>query len=217
MHTALLAVIGVLLCSSVCVNAYTLSTSRIISHKHKRSMLYSSNSGSNNNNSGSSSSGSNSGRTYANDNNAYKKSYSPQVAKEREREKNFKEMDGKEWKSGYIFNNNSKNGPPRRMRNDPWWMRDEEKNNPRMLPEYKPWWVDTNTIVNDTWKVADLRKEAERRGIDPLGKKNELIERLVESSKTYSLTDDNFFNPIFTESNNDKLISRNCFPQTYNK
>lgn len=41
------------------------------------------------------------------------------------------------WKSGYVIVNDRKND---RLRNDPWWMREEEKNNPRMLPEYKPFW-----------------------------------------------------------------------------
>ena len=41
------------------------------------------------------------------------------------------------WKSGYVLVNDRKND---RLRNDPWWMREEEKNNPRMLPEYKPFW-----------------------------------------------------------------------------
>ena len=43
-------------------------------------------------------------------------------------------------------------------------MREEESNNPRILPAYKPWWVSDNTVVDDTWKVADLRIEATKRG-----------------------------------------------------
>lgn len=66
----------------------------------------------------------------------------------------------KDWKSGYVFNKHTQ----KKRRNDPWWMREEESNNPRILPAYKPWWVSDNTVVDDTWKVADLRAEATKRG-----------------------------------------------------
>lgn len=66
----------------------------------------------------------------------------------------------KDWKSGYVFNKHTQ----KKRRNDPWWMREEESNNPRILPAYKPWWVTDNVIVDDTWKVADLRLEATKRG-----------------------------------------------------
>ena len=44
------------------------------------------------------------------------------------------------WKSGYVLVNDRGNRGNRRLRNDPWWMQEEEKNNPRMLPEYNPVW-----------------------------------------------------------------------------
>jgi hypothetical protein len=66
----------------------------------------------------------------------------------------------KDWKSGYVFNKHTQ----KKRRNDPWWMREEESNNPRILPAYKPWWVTDNVIVDDSWKVADLRAEAAKRG-----------------------------------------------------
>ena len=52
------------------------------------------------------------------------------------------------WKSGYVIVNDRKND---RLRNDPWWMREEEKNNPRMLPEYMPFWrINRQKIVIGT-------------------------------------------------------------------
>lgn len=33
----------------------------------------------------------------------------------------------KDWKSGYVFNKHTQ----KKRRNDPWWMREEESNNPR--------------------------------------------------------------------------------------
>jgi hypothetical protein len=67
----------------------------------------------------------------------------------------------KDWKSGYVFNKQTQ----KKRRNDPWWMREEESNNPRILPAYKPWWVTDNVTVDETWKVADLRAEAIKRGM----------------------------------------------------
>lgn len=48
----------------------------------------------------------------------------------------------REWKSGKLFTRT-----PKSRRIDPWWMRDEEKNNPRMLPLYRPWWTQKGTNV----------------------------------------------------------------------
>lgn len=40
----------------------------------------------------------------------------------------------KEWKSGQVFGKQTRN----KRRNDPWWMRDEESNNPKIYPKYQP-------------------------------------------------------------------------------
>ena len=81
-----------------------------------------------------------------------------------------------------VWNNARNTRPQRRNRNnDPWWMRDEESNNPRILPKYKPWWFDLNLQnVDDSWKVPDLKIEAERRCIEGYKsmKKAELIAAL---------------------------------------
>ena len=80
----------------------------------------------------------------------------------------------KDWKSGYVFNKHTQ----KKRRNDPWWMREEESNNPRILPAYKPWWVTDNVIVDDTWKVAELRVEAAKRGEFIFEKKQVQLTRL---------------------------------------
>ena len=118
--------------------------------------------------------------------------------------------DIKVWQTGKIFNNNL---APRR-RNDPWWMRDEEKNNPKLLPEYKPWWLDSNQLVDESWKVNDLKAEANRRGIAEINglKKAELIQLLLVSTQANSLTDDNFTNPSYYKS--DK-VKPTCYPDVY--
>lgn len=53
----------------------------------------------------------------------------------------------KQWKSGYTLVNDKDRSNSRRLRNDPWWMREEEKNNPRILPEYKPSWLLLQSIA----------------------------------------------------------------------
>ena len=118
--------------------------------------------------------------------------------------------DVKAWQTGRIFNNNL---APRR-RNDPWWMREEEKNNPKLLPEYKPWWLESNPTVDDSWKVNDLKAEANRRGIEGINglKKAELIQLLLVSTQASSLTDDNFTNPSYHKSEKTKP---SCYPDIY--
>jgi hypothetical protein len=124
----------------------------------------------------------------------------------------------REWKSGYIFvdkkqDNNRRN--PRR--NDPWWMREEEKNNPRMLSPYKPWWLeeDETKKVSSSWKIAEMREEAERRGLqDTTGlKKDELLEKLKASQQSCDLSDDNFTEPEFVAAKETETPP--CYPQIY--
>lgn len=115
----------------------------------------------------------------------------------------------RDWKSGSTFRQ------PRSRRNDPWWMREEEKTNPRILPIYKPWWLD-NVLVNNSWKVADLRKEAARRGMEQdisKMKKAELIELLSKSSMEYDLSDRGFRAPVFQKFQQSELPP--CYPEVY--
>ena len=115
-----------------------------------------------------------------------------------------------DWKSGQVF----KGQQPRSRRNDPWWMREEEKTNPRVLPIYKPWWLD-NIFVDDSWKVADLRKEAARRGMTGTSamKKDELVQVLRESSEAYDLSNKAFKPPVFIKAKVEELPS--CYPEVY--
>ena len=61
----------------------------------------------------------------------------------------------------------------------------KERNNPRMLKPYNPWWMkgeDDKTNdkkVTAAWKIADLQAEAERRGITGIEglKKADLFDR----------------------------------------
>lgn len=115
-----------------------------------------------------------------------------------------------DWKSGQVF----KGQQPRSRRNDPWWMREEEKTNPRVLPIYKPWWLD-NIFVDDSWKVADLRKEAARRSMTGTSamKKDELVQALRESSEAYDLSNKAFKPPVFIKAKVEELPS--CYPEVY--
>jgi hypothetical protein len=115
----------------------------------------------------------------------------------------------KEWKSGQIFGKQTQ----RRGRNDPWWMREDEAKNPRILPAYSPWWMQ-NIQVDVNWKLADLQKEGARRGIDIKGmKKKELLAELQRLSSLYDLSDNGFVTAAYTV--NDSQKNRSCFPHVY--
>lgn len=67
--------------------------------------------------------------------------------------------------------------------------RDEEKNNPRIRPPYTPWWALGPPADMSGWKVAELRVEAEKRGLPHDGlKKGDLVEQLAKLNALYSLT-----------------------------
>eukprot|EP01038_Epipyxis_sp_PR26KG_P005621 gene5621-7763_t len=121
-----------------------------------------------------------------------------------------KGKDTEVWKSGYLLKKNDDN---RRRNNDPWWMREEEKTNPLFLPKYQPWWIKSNVMVNNSWKVLELRQEAKRRGLPTSGNKVELVEMLIESSKKYDLSDQNFHSSEFIPMS--KLKTNSCYPDVY--
>jgi len=125
----------------------------------------------------------------------------------------------KDWRSGNdVFKGDKQQQqqqqPGRSRRNDPWWMREDEKTNPRVLPAYKPWWLE-KVSVDDSWKVAELRKEAERRGMETAAgmKKAEILSALQESSATYDLSDNGFRAPFFKAHLPGELPS--CWPDVY--
>ncbi|KAJ1410924.1 hypothetical protein B484DRAFT_402786 [Ochromonadaceae sp. CCMP2298] len=117
----------------------------------------------------------------------------------------------KAWQSGYILNKRNDNSG-RRTRNDPWWMREEERNNPRIFPPYQPWWLEARP-VESSWKVADLREVAGKRGLDSTGLKADLIERINLSVASFSLSDDAFTVPIFVPVPDSELTR--CYPEVY--
>jgi hypothetical protein len=131
----------------------------------------------------------------------------------------------REWRSGEAFVAQRS----RQRKNDPWWMREDEMTNPRVLPQYEPWWfaeLDTvpagadggnlkgNIWVDDKWKLADLKLEAKRRGLVPAAKKELLISQLQESSRLHDLSDAGFIEAqVVPRSAFDESLS--CFPEVY--
>ena len=95
-------------------------------------------------------------------------------------------------------------------------MRDDERDNPKMLPAYKPWWAEVNiATANDSWKVADLKREAERRGLDTTGKlKADLVDLLASSSRMFDLSEEGYTAPVFT-ANDAKNELPACYPEVY--
>jgi hypothetical protein len=114
---------------------------------------------------------------------------------------------GRSWQSGKIFRDR-----PQRRRNDPWWMRDEEENNPRILPRYQPWWIGKVVDVDDSWKLPELKEEAKRRGLSAKGKKSELIAAINESSAILSMGDDGMVEGTFVDC---KATNLSCYPVNY--
>jgi len=102
-----------------------------------------------------------------------------------------------------------------RRSQDPWWMREEEKNNPRVLPVYKPWWAEDPVEVTDKWSVVDLKSECKRRSLlfPRSVKKGDLLEMLKDSNKKTTLTDEGFLIPIYKVSLPESEIS--CYPNCY--
>ena len=91
----------------------------------------------------------------------------------------------KQWNSGYI------NRGRKMQRNDPWWMRDEEKNNPRVLPRRIPWWFaePSSLEIPHTAKIADLKAIADARNINCEGlKKSEMFQKLKTLNDIYTMT-----------------------------
>jgi len=128
----------------------------------------------------------------------------------------------REWRSGEVFSQR-----PRQRKNDPWWMREDEMNNPRILPPYQPWWLEAtparpdaenpasgNILVNNSWKLIDLKAEAQRRGLRPETKKELLIAQLLESSRLHDLSDAGFVTVRVIRSSSISS-SLPCFPEAY--
>jgi hypothetical protein len=93
-------------------------------------------------------------------------------------------------------------------------MRADEENNPRMLPKYKPKWLEA-PVVDSTWKVKDLALEATRRGLPSRGKKDELIARInsATSSTVDLLSDDHFTSVVYTVPKSTSMPP--CYPEEY--
>lgn len=135
----------------------------------------------------------------------------------------------REWRSGEAFVAQRS----RQRKNDPWWMHEDEMNNPRVLPALQTWWfaehgtpssdsdtnadggnVKGNVWVDNDWKLVDLKAEAKRRGLVPAAKKELLISQLQESSRLYDLSNAGFVEAqIVPRSAFDKSLS--CFPEVY--
>jgi|EP01040_Poterioochromonas_malhamensis_P006181 hypothetical protein len=138
---------------------------------------------------------------------------SPQGSSKSSKWKNPSMME-RNWKSGNLFLQSS--GQGRRRAHEPWWMREDEANNPDMLPQYRPWWLINNCRVDDSWSLSELVEEAGRRSLDTTGSKAALLSRINESHFKFALLDENFTEPIIVDSavEGDRALAP-CYPEVY--
>lgn len=118
------------------------------------------------------------------------------------------------WRSGEILKKKRSTTFGTRL---PWWMKEEEKKNPNMLPKYEPWWMKSIELVDTKWNITDLKLEAKRRGLSPAGSKADLIAKLNENRRKYSLSDDNFTEAVFNPTFVDSSELPPCYPEVYEK
>jgi hypothetical protein len=115
----------------------------------------------------------------------------------------------------YRLKSTTESRPKKAAFTSAWWLTAGEFSNPKVAKPYNPWWLENNFLVNDSWKLPDLKREAKRRKLLTKGTKDELILRINESYHTYKLTDDNFTSPKFSSFDNQAIQS--CYPQVYEK
>lgn len=101
--------------------------------------------------------------------------------------------------------------PRYRVRDLPWWM--TEPHHPRILPVYRPWWVQPCPTVTKSWSHEALQKEAKRRGVVATGSKEDLVERLNDLKRRYSLEEEGNWTSASLLS---PLIPQHmCYPEHY--
>jgi hypothetical protein len=117
------------------------------------------------------------------------------------------------WKTGETLVRTQPNKARNSRRNDPWWMRDDESNNPAILPSYRPWWAIKYQPVEIGMKLNELRDIARGRGFSTEGSKNDLLQGLQQQEHLYSLLDSNFRAPEFSDTI--LSVSESCYPESY--
>jgi hypothetical protein len=117
------------------------------------------------------------------------------------------------WKTGETLVRTQPNQARKSRRNDPWWMRDEERLNPAILPAYRPWWAMNYQPVESGMKLNELREIARARGIRADGSKNDLLHRLQQQERLNNLQDSNFRAPEFSDTI--LSVSDSCYPESY--
>ncbi len=94
----------------------------------------------------------------------------------------------------------------------PWWMAEKEKNNPKILPLYRPWWLKKSVFLSDNVSDAQLMTECSRRGIANRTREDMLCS-VAAWNKRCTLSDKGYVTPTFEKENISAIPT--CYPEAY--
>jgi SAP domain len=123
------------------------------------------------------------------------------------------------WESGRQLLDNRGSGPRRSTGGVPWHLQEIQDEGMDLLGEYKPWWrsnlnPEAAIAKMRTLKVDELKAELTARGLPTSGLKAELLARLEEALRRYTLSDDGLLAAQVLPGLPDEQLPA-CFPAVY--
>lgn len=88
----------------------------------------------------------------------------------------------------------------KKLTDNPWWMHANEKNNPKNLNHYSPWWRNAKRAKYNLLSYDDLQVECRKRGSKINGSRKSLIAHLRLLDSTYDMTDNGYSEAYWIEA-----------------